>query len=126
MAIEGLRQAKENRNKDEAQRDVLKNNKIQAEVSAKLRAERAKFEREQRNEANRVAIEGLRQAKDIRNKDENKEVALGTSKINYMDPRISVAWCKRNEVPIEQLMNALAEPEAGALTRSLWVTVLAG
>lgn len=32
---------------------------------------------------------------DIRNRDENKEVALGTSKINYMDPRISVAWCKR-------------------------------
>jgi len=39
----------------------------------------------------------------IRNKDENKEVALGTSKINYMDPRISVAWCKRNEVPIDKI-----------------------
>lgn len=40
---------------------------------------------------------------DIRNKDDNKEVALGTSKINYMDPRISVAWCKRCEVPIERV-----------------------
>lgn len=40
---------------------------------------------------------------DIRNKDDNKEVALGTSKINYMDPRISVAWCKRVEVPIEKV-----------------------
>lgn len=40
---------------------------------------------------------------DINNRDENKEVALGTSKINYMDPRISVAWCKRNEVPIEKV-----------------------
>lgn len=40
---------------------------------------------------------------DIRNKDENKEVALGTSKINYMDPRISVAWCKRVEMPIERI-----------------------
>lgn len=40
---------------------------------------------------------------DIRNRDENKEVALGTSKINYMDPRISVAWCKRHEVPIEKI-----------------------
>ncbi len=40
---------------------------------------------------------------DIRNKDDNKEVALGTSKINYMDPRISVAWCKRVEVPIEKI-----------------------
>lgn len=40
---------------------------------------------------------------DIRNRDENKEVALGTSKINYMDPRISVAWCKRVEVPIDKI-----------------------
>ncbi len=40
---------------------------------------------------------------DIRNKDDNKEVSLGTSKINYMDPRISVAWCKRVEVPIDKV-----------------------
>ncbi|KAH3774185.1 hypothetical protein DPMN_175559 [Dreissena polymorpha] len=26
------------------------------------------------------------------NKEENKEIALGTSKLNYLDPRISVAW----------------------------------
>lgn len=31
-------------------------------------------------------------------KEDLKTVALGTSKINYLDPRISVAWCKRNEV----------------------------
>ena len=43
---------------------------------------------------------------DIRNRDENKEVALGTSKINYMDPRISVAWCKRCEVPIDKIFAA--------------------
>mmetsp|Transcript_34351 Transcript_34351/g.43371 ORF Transcript_34351/g.43371 Transcript_34351/m.43371 type:complete len:884 (+) Transcript_34351:47-2698(+) len=42
---------------------------------------------------------------DIQDRDENKEVALGTSKINYMDPRISVAWCKRNEVPIEKIFS---------------------
>ena len=40
---------------------------------------------------------------DIKNRDDNKEVALGTSKINYMDPRISVAWCKRCEVPIDKV-----------------------
>jgi DNA topoisomerase-1 len=33
----------------------------------------------------------------------NKDVALGTSKINYMDPRITVAWTKRNECPIEKV-----------------------
>ena len=39
----------------------------------------------------------------IKAADDNKEVALGTSKINYMDPRISVAWCKRHEVPIDKI-----------------------
>lgn len=34
-----------------------------------------------------------------------KTVALGTSKINYLDPRITVAWCKRNEVPMEKIFN---------------------
>ncbi|XP_060587266.1 LOW QUALITY PROTEIN: DNA topoisomerase I, mitochondrial-like [Ruditapes philippinarum] len=38
-------------------------------------------------------------------KDENKEIALGTSKLNYLDPRISVAWCKKWEVPIEKVYN---------------------
>jgi DNA topoisomerase-1 len=32
-----------------------------------------------------------------------KTVALNTSKINYNDPRITVAWCKKNEVPIEKV-----------------------
>mmetsp|Transcript_2140 Transcript_2140/g.3225 ORF Transcript_2140/g.3225 Transcript_2140/m.3225 type:complete len:630 (-) Transcript_2140:370-2259(-) len=41
----------------------------------------------------------------MRNKEELKTVALGTSKINYMDPRITIAWCKRNEVPIEKIFN---------------------
>lgn len=40
---------------------------------------------------------------DLKARDDNKEVALGTSKINYMDPRISVAWCKRHEVPIDKI-----------------------
>merc|ERR1719296_293807 len=41
----------------------------------------------------------------IKHKDDNKEVSLGTSKLNYMDPRISVAFCKRNEVPIEKIFS---------------------
>ena len=36
-------------------------------------------------------------------KDEGKDVSLGTSKINYIDPRISVAWCKEHDVPIEKV-----------------------
>ncbi|CAH2292704.1 DNA topoisomerase 1 [Pelobates cultripes] len=38
-------------------------------------------------------------------KEENKQIALGTSKLNYLDPRISVAWCKKFDVPIEKIYN---------------------
>ncbi|XP_049578716.1 DNA topoisomerase I, mitochondrial isoform X2 [Syngnathus scovelli] len=38
-------------------------------------------------------------------REENKQIALGTSKLNYLDPRISVAWCKRMGVPIEKIYN---------------------
>ncbi|KAJ1725655.1 DNA topoisomerase 1 [Coemansia erecta] len=36
-------------------------------------------------------------------KDENKSTALSTSKINYIDPRISIAWCKKHNVPLEKI-----------------------
>ncbi|KAJ8335517.1 hypothetical protein SKAU_G00388590 [Synaphobranchus kaupii] len=38
-------------------------------------------------------------------REENKQIALGTSKLNYLDPRISVAWCKNMEVPLEKIYN---------------------
>lgn len=38
-------------------------------------------------------------------RDENKTTSLGTSKINYLDPRISVAWCKKHSVPIEKIFS---------------------
>ncbi|KAG7229838.1 hypothetical protein INR49_012487 [Caranx melampygus] len=38
-------------------------------------------------------------------REENKQIALGTSKLNYLDPRISVAWCKNHEVPVEKIYN---------------------
>jgi len=44
--------------------------------------------------------------RDMMTKEDLKTVALGTSKINYLDPRISVAWCKRHEVPIEKVWNS--------------------
>lgn len=33
----------------------------------------------------------------------NSEVSLGTSKINYIDPRLSVVFCKKYGVPIEKI-----------------------
>ncbi|KAG6820739.1 hypothetical protein H0H93_012385 [Arthromyces matolae] len=41
----------------------------------------------------------------IEDRDAGKEVALGTSKINYLDPRITVAWCKAQDVPVEKLFS---------------------
>lgn len=38
-------------------------------------------------------------------KEENKQIALGTSKLNYLDPRITVAWCKKNNIPIDKVYN---------------------
>ncbi|MGH0132089.1 UNVERIFIED_CONTAM: hypothetical protein FKN15_027710 [Acipenser sinensis] len=39
----------------------------------------------------------------VTDREENKQIALGTSKLNYLDPRISVAWCKKFGVPIEKI-----------------------
>jgi DNA topoisomerase-1 len=36
-------------------------------------------------------------------KEDNKTVSLGTSKTNYMDPRITVAWCKKVDLAIERV-----------------------
>ncbi|KAF4337602.1 DNA topoisomerase I [Fusarium beomiforme] len=38
-------------------------------------------------------------------RDGNKEVALGTSKINYIDPRLTVVFAKKFDVPIEKLFS---------------------
>ncbi|XP_028813786.1 DNA topoisomerase 1 isoform X3 [Denticeps clupeoides] len=38
-------------------------------------------------------------------REENKEIALSTSKLNYLDPRISVAWCKNMEVQLDKIYN---------------------
>jgi DNA topoisomerase-1 len=43
-------------------------------------------------------------------KDELKTIALGTSKINYIDPRVTVAWCKRFNVPVEKVPPASHSP----------------
>ncbi|CUM68050.1 uncharacterized protein PRCAT00005765001 [Priceomyces carsonii] len=39
----------------------------------------------------------------LKDKEDNSEVSLGTSKINYIDPRLTVMFSKRFNVPIEKL-----------------------
>lgn len=39
----------------------------------------------------------------MQEKEDNKLVSLGTSKMNYMDPRITVSWCKKVDLAIERV-----------------------
>jgi DNA topoisomerase-1 len=49
----------------------------------------------------KVKLEKLEQA--YKKREDNLGIATTTSKTNYNDPRITVAWCKRLEVPIEKI-----------------------
>ncbi|PJF17683.1 hypothetical protein PSACC_02504 [Paramicrosporidium saccamoebae] len=50
-------------------------------------------------------------------RDENKTTSLGTSKTNYIDPRITAAWCEKHKVPIEKMFNkSLREKFKWAMT----------
>ncbi|RUS27976.1 hypothetical protein BC938DRAFT_482498 [Jimgerdemannia flammicorona] len=50
-------------------------------------------------------------------KEEGKETALSTSKINYIDPRISAAWCHKFDIPLEKVFNrSLREKFQWAMT----------
>ncbi len=50
-------------------------------------------------------IEARIKATELRkqDKDANKEIALGTSKTNYIDPRIVIAWCKKMNLSINKV-----------------------
>lgn len=39
----------------------------------------------------------------LKDKEDNSEVSLGTSKMNYIDPRLTVVFAKKYNVPIEKL-----------------------
>ncbi|XP_046720752.1 DNA topoisomerase I, mitochondrial isoform X2 [Silurus meridionalis] len=47
----------------------------------------------------------LRMEVQATDREENKQIALSTSKLNYLDPRISVAWCKNMEVQLDKIYN---------------------
>ncbi|KAG5830894.1 hypothetical protein ANANG_G00298030 [Anguilla anguilla] len=38
-------------------------------------------------------------------REEGKQIALGTSKLSYLDPRITLAWCKNMKVPVDRIYN---------------------
>ncbi len=51
----------------------------------------------------RIKLKSLKAKKQI--KIELKSVALGTSKINYIDPRITVSFMKQNKIPLDKVFS---------------------
>ncbi|XP_063759467.1 DNA topoisomerase I, mitochondrial isoform X2 [Eleginops maclovinus] len=101
LAKTELKQAKKEAKtevKTEAKNKGSPDSKLQTSVSQRL-VERKKAA-VQRYEEQLLKMEV--QATD---REENKQIALGTSKLNYLDPRISVAWCNNNVVPVDKIYN---------------------
>ncbi|XP_056099104.1 DNA topoisomerase 1 [Rhinichthys klamathensis goyatoka] len=78
-----------------------------AKADAKtLRDEKSKKAVEMKKKAvERISEQLLKLEVQATDREENKQIALGTSKLNYLDPRISVAWCKKWRVSIEKIYN---------------------
>eukprot|EP00123_Amoebidium_parasiticum_P012621 comp21479_c0_seq1/m.29737 comp21479_c0_seq1/g.29737 ORF comp21479_c0_seq1/g.29737 comp21479_c0_seq1/m.29737 type:complete len:788 (-) comp21479_c0_seq1:314-2677(-) len=68
---------------------------------AKKDGTEAKVEKKMKNLKERIRKKEIL----MTDRDENKTIALGTSKINYMDPRITYAWCNKVGLPIEKIFN---------------------
>ncbi|XP_030069429.1 DNA topoisomerase 1 [Microcaecilia unicolor] len=86
----------------DARRD-LKSAKADAKVR---RDEKSKRMVESKKKAvQRVEEQLMKLEVQATDREENKQIALGTSKLNYLDPRISVAWCKKFGIPVEKIYN---------------------
>ncbi|KAG7275985.1 hypothetical protein CRUP_028542 [Coryphaenoides rupestris] len=98
-------QAKIDAKKDQLSdaRRELKSAKADAKVR---RDEKSKKTVETRKKAiNRLEEQLMKLEVQATDREENKQIALGTSKLNYLDPRISVAWCKKWDIPVEKIYN---------------------
>uniref|UniRef100_A0A8C4ZYE3 DNA topoisomerase 1 n=1 Tax=Gadus morhua TaxID=8049 RepID=A0A8C4ZYE3_GADMO len=98
-------QAKIDAKKDQLSdaRRELKSSKADAKVR---RDEKSKKTVETRKKAiSRIEEQLMRMEVQATDREENKQIALGTSKLNYLDPRISVAWCKKWDIPVEKIYN---------------------
>ncbi|XP_065674843.1 DNA topoisomerase I, mitochondrial isoform X2 [Hydra vulgaris] len=79
---------------------------LKREYHEKGKSEKLKTNIEKKkNQLQRLEEQYFKLEVNMTDKEENKEIALGTSKLNYLDPRISIAWCKKHDVPIEKIYN---------------------
>ena len=87
------------------------------DIKKQLKESRKKLKEEKKGDKNAKKIEQLKKKiaglevrekkKEIAkvDKEENKTIALSTSKLNYLDPRISAQWCKMHKVPRNKVYN---------------------
>jgi len=89
-------------NKIKATRDKLKDAEKHLKTSTRNSKDREKLEKKFTTLESKLKALKLSRT----DKEEGKAIALGTSKLNYLDPRITVCWCKKFEVPVEKVYNA--------------------
>uniref|UniRef100_UPI00398F309B DNA topoisomerase I, mitochondrial-like isoform X2 n=1 Tax=Pristiophorus japonicus TaxID=55135 RepID=UPI00398F309B len=85
-----------------AKRD-LKNAKVDYKVKKDERSKQ--MAEKKKKQLQRLEEQLMKLEVQATDREENKQIALGTSKLNYLDPRITVAWCKKWNVPIEKIYN---------------------
>jgi len=61
------------------------------------------LKKDKKTKRDKQRIKELKSKKKL--KMEMKNLSLGTSKINYIDPRITIAFFKRNKLPLEKVFN---------------------
>lgn len=83
------------------QKNIGKSHKTQIDkINEQIKNLRKKF----KNKNNKKVKEKIKNLKEKKNlKDEMKNLALGTSKENYIDPRITVAYMKYYDIPVEKI-----------------------
>ncbi|XP_047641484.1 DNA topoisomerase I, mitochondrial isoform X2 [Phacochoerus africanus] len=95
------------RSKIEAKKQQVAEAKAELEKARAGHASRAdgSFLEKRRQRLEKLEEQLARLGTQATDKEEGKQVALGTSKLNYLDPRISIAWCRRFGVPVEKIYN---------------------
>lgn len=73
-------------------------------IKNRLRKEKSKPKRN--HKTIRKIKDQIKKLKDKKkNKEETKNIALGTSKENYIDPRITVAFMKKHNIPVDKIFS---------------------
>jgi len=100
-----VKKGKEGLNEEKIEKQVLKKLKEEGNED-KVKPIKRKFPSDADRASDHISKLEKRiisEEKKLVEREENKAIALGTSKLNYNDPRITVKWCKENEVPIEKV-----------------------